>query len=317
MARSEYSHHYGSHNYYFSLPFERNFDMIRSTEWMQENWFHSISSSVVYVASIYIGQKLMETRKPFSLDNLLIAWNLGLALFSLIGVCRITPELLWSVQENSFEFSICTASFAQGVTGFWTEMFAFSKIVEFGDTAFIILRKRPLLFLHWYHHITVLIYTWHAYKDHTASGRWFIWMNYSVHAFMYTYYALRAMRVRLPKMAAMMVTILQIMQMVGGVFIGLNISRIKLAGRECQQTWTNLYFSFTIYFSYFLLFCNFFYTTYLKKGNRYNTVQSDKASSAVLSNKASSEPLNDKEKLEPFEETKVRNGLKRRAVRIK
>lgn len=38
---------------------------------------------------------------------------------------------------------------------------------------------------------------------------------------MYTYYALRAMRVRLPKMAAMMVTILQIMQMVGGVFIGI------------------------------------------------------------------------------------------------
>lgn len=58
------------------------------------------------------------------------------------------------------------------------------------------------------------------FQDHTASGRWFIWMNYTVHAFMYTYYALRAMRKRLPKMAAMMVTILQILQMVGGVFIG-------------------------------------------------------------------------------------------------
>ncbi|OZC10553.1 GNS1/SUR4 family protein [Onchocerca flexuosa] len=238
MARWEYWPYYGLENYLYTTPFEAKFNMMDSTKWMQENWFHSITSSIAYVISIYVGQKLMESRKPFCLDNLLIAWNIGLALFSLLGVCRMTPELLWSVRENSFEYSICTASFAQGVTGFWTEMFALSKIAEFGDTVFIVLRKRPLLFLHWYHHVTVLVYTWHAYKvilfvdldhfffffffffqDHTASGRWFIWMNYTVHAFMYTYYALRAMRKRLPKMAAMMVTILQILQMVGGVFI--------------------------------------------------------------------------------------------------
>ncbi|MCP9265435.1 Elongation of very long chain fatty acids protein [Dirofilaria immitis] len=252
MAQWEYLPYYGLENYLYTTSFEAKFNMMESTKWMQENWFHSITSSIAYVISIYIGQKLMESRKPFRLDNLLIAWNLGLAFFSLLGVCRMTPELLWSVRENSFEYSICTASFAQGVTGFWTEMFALSKVAEFGDTVFN-----------------------SCANDHTASGRWFIWMNYTVHAFMYTYYALRAMRKRLPKMAAMMVTILQILQMVGGVFIGINILRIKLSGRDCQQTWSNLYFSFTIYFSYFLLFCNFFYNTYLKKGNRYHAVLAD------------------------------------------
>ncbi|VDO59038.1 unnamed protein product, partial [Onchocerca flexuosa] len=164
MARWEYWPYYGLENYLYTTPFEAKFNMMDSTKWMQENWFHSITSSIAYVISIYVGQKLMESRKPFCLDNLLIAWNIGLALFSLLGVCRMTPELLWSVRENSFEYSICTASFAQGVTGFWTEMFALSKIAEFGDTVFIVLRKRPLLFLHWYHHVTVLVYTWHAYK---------------------------------------------------------------------------------------------------------------------------------------------------------
>lgn len=302
MAKAEYFPRYGLEDYRFVSPFERAFDSVRSTRWMQENWFHSISSSFIYVLSIYIGQKLMESRKPFRLDNLLITWNLSLALFSLVGVIRMTPELLWSIRENSFEYSICTASFAQGVTGFWTEMFAMSKVVEFGDTVFIVLRKRPLLFLHWYHHITVLIYTWHAYKDHTASGRWFIWMNYTVHAFMYTYYALRAMRARLPRAAAMMVTVLQILQMVGGVFIGASVFRIKLMGRECQQTWNNLYFSFMIYFSYFLLFCNFFYCAYLKKGNRYKAAASEKEESQEV-------------EVNGEAEMKLRNGLKRRAVR--
>ena len=41
------------------------------------------------------------------------------------------------------------------------------------------------------------------------------------------------------------------------------------AGGDCQQTWENMGFCFGIYFSYFLLFCNFFYHAYLKKNNRY------------------------------------------------
>lgn len=34
--------------------------------------------------------------------------------------------------------------------------------MELGDTLFIVLRKRPLIFLHYYHHVAVLIYTVHS-----------------------------------------------------------------------------------------------------------------------------------------------------------
>uniref|UniRef100_A0A0K0DHW1 Elongation of very long chain fatty acids protein n=1 Tax=Angiostrongylus cantonensis TaxID=6313 RepID=A0A0K0DHW1_ANGCA len=297
MARYDYEPKYGLENYTMVFTIEETFDPVASTAWMQKNWLHSVSLSAAYVVLIYAGQKvvvtfdrintpyhshknlstfrnkdslqIMEGRKPFCFDVPLFLWNTGLALFSLLGFVRMTPEWLWSWKENSFVYSVCTASYAQGVTGFWTEQFAMSKVLELLDTAFIVLRKRPLLFLHWYHHVTVMIFTWHAYKDHTASGRWFIWMNYGVHALMYAYYALRALRLRLPKAIAMMVTVLQISQMIMGIAIGVTVYRVKKSGEHCQQTWENLGLCFLIYFTYFLLFCNFFYHAYLKRNNRY------------------------------------------------
>uniref|UniRef100_A0A7E4W509 Elongation of very long chain fatty acids protein n=1 Tax=Panagrellus redivivus TaxID=6233 RepID=A0A7E4W509_PANRE len=307
MATYDYNPRYGLENYSYVLPFEASFDSVKSTVWMQENWYHAFTLSAIYVIVIFGGQKLMESRKPYALDWPLALWNAGLALFSIMGVIRMTPEMFWSVGSNSFVYSICTASFAQGVTGYWTEKFAMSKVVEFGDTAFIVLRKRPLIFLHWYHHITVLAYTWHAYKDHTASGRWFIWMNYLVHAIMYSYYAIRALHVRPPKFISMMVTVLQILQMVVGVYIGITIYGIKSADQPCQQTWQNLMFSFTIYFSYFLLFCNFFYHAYVK---------SDRSQKGAKKRVAASKPTVESEKENVIANNEASTAGRRRRVRV-
>ncbi|CAD6195446.1 unnamed protein product [Caenorhabditis auriculariae] len=295
MAQYDYWPRYGNENYSLILPLEDSFDPVSSTQWMQRNWLHSITASVAYVVLIFGGQKLMESRKPFALDGPLFVWNSVLAIFSILGFVRMTPEWLWSWHGdgNSFTYSVCTASFAQGVTGFWTEQFAMSKVAELIDTAFIVVRKRPLIFLHWYHHVTVLVYTWHAYKDHTASGRWFIWMNYGVHALMYSYYALRALKMRLPKQIAMIVTVLQISQMVMGVIIGVTVYRVKAAGGACQQTYENLALCFTIYFSYFLLFCNFFYHAYLKRNNRYAHLEAKKKKESVVEQKDELEPKED------------------------
>ncbi|CAI4221353.1 unnamed protein product [Auanema sp. JU1783] len=310
MAQYNYWPRYGPENYSFILPLEDSFDAVKSTEWMQINWIHSVVWSIAYVLAIFAGQKIMEGRKAFLLDTQLFFWNAGLAIFSILGFVRMTPEWFWSWHGNSFAYSVCTASFAQGVTGFWTEQFAMSKVAELVDTGFIVLRKKPLLFLHWYHHITVLVYTWHAYKDHTASGRWFIWMNYGVHALMYSYYALRALKIRTPKQVAMIITILQISQMVMGVAIGITVRNIKNAGGACQQTWENLGLCFTIYFTYFLLFCNFFYHAYVKKNNRYTVT--DKKSKKTEATESLKEDINANI---PSSGAVTRSSAKRRAVK--
>lgn len=58
MAYYDYSPRYGLENYSFVLPLERGFDSVKSTVWMQENWYHSITLSIVYVISIYLGRKV-------------------------------------------------------------------------------------------------------------------------------------------------------------------------------------------------------------------------------------------------------------------
>ncbi|XP_017876926.2 elongation of very long chain fatty acids protein 6, partial [Ceratina calcarata] len=152
------------------------------------------------------------------------------------------------------------------VSGFWTWMFVLSKLPELGDTIFIVLRKQPLIFLHWYHHITVLLYSWFSYTEYTASARWFVVMNYFVHSVMYSYYALKAMRYRPPKGISMLITTLQLAQMVIGCAINIMAYQYLEGGQiDCHISHVNVRLGLVMYFSYFVLFARFFQQAYLKK----------------------------------------------------
>merc|ERR1719234_1532876 len=93
-------------------------------------------------------------------------------------------------------------------------------------------------------------------------------MNYFVHSLMYTYFALRAMRVRVPKVVAMIITSLQLLQMVVGCAVNYFAFKFKESGRPCAVSDNNLFYSALMYFSYFLLFARFFYKAYFCKSER-------------------------------------------------
>merc|ERR1719419_951404 len=83
-------------------------------------------------------------------------------------------------------------------------------------------------------------------------------MNYFVHSVMYSYYALRPLRVRPPKGVAIMITSLQLIQMLVGCFINYTAYQYKQAGLECHVTESNLAYSSIMYSTYFVLFARFF-----------------------------------------------------------
>lgn len=198
------------------------------------------------------------------------------------------------LSSGGFRRSICDQSFYNGpVSKFWAYAFVLSKAPELGqswfypsfgppqssshhgpadsscslsppagDTAFVVLRKQKLLFLHWYHHITVLLYSWYSYKDMVAGGGWFMTMNYTVHALMYSYYTARAAGLRVPRPLAVLITGAQIAQMAMGVVVSGLVYR-WMQRADCHSRLDNVGWAALMYLSYLLLFCNFFYQTYL------------------------------------------------------
>ena len=77
----------------------------------------------------------------------------------LIGFSRTFPELMHTLISGGVEESVCNTSYltTNKVSALWTWLFIASKIPELGDTAFIVLRKQKLIFLHWYEFKTVEI----------------------------------------------------------------------------------------------------------------------------------------------------------------
>ncbi|CAI4232833.1 unnamed protein product [Auanema sp. JU1783] len=242
---------------------EKLWDDVTVHTFFAKHWSASIWLAIAYVGIVNVLQKFMENRKPYSMRALLLAWNGFLAVFSIMGTWRFGIEFVNILTTRPFTDSICFSVDPRGPAAFWACLFSFSKIAEFGDTLFLILRKRPVIFLHWYHHAVVIILSWHSAVELTAAGRWFIMMNYFVHSIMYTYYAIASLGYRLPKIVSMTVTALQTAQMLIGVAISVLVLFIKLNGQLCQQSYDNLAICFAIYASFLILFSSFFNTAYL------------------------------------------------------
>ncbi|GMR46575.1 hypothetical protein PMAYCL1PPCAC_16770, partial [Pristionchus mayeri] len=230
---------------------------------VQAYWSCTILITIAYVMGFHKIQKVMESREALILKWPLIVWNSGLAVFSMIGTVRMGEEFLYVVRTYPLIDSISYCPQPYQPAAFWSFCFAFSKFFELVDTIFVVLRKKKLIFLHWYHHAVVLVYVWHAIKDGTAAGRWFVFMNYIVHSLMYTYYAVTAAGIRLPRRLSMTITTLQTTQMFIGVAISFIVFYLKIQGMTVQHTYENLYFCFAIYISFALLFSDFFSQTYI------------------------------------------------------
>lgn len=92
---------------------------------------------------------------------------------------------------------------------------------------------------------------------------------------MYSYYALVSMGKYPPKMLAMTITVLQLSQMVVGCFVNIWAHNYMTTAppHTCHISQINIKLSMAMYFSYCVLFAQFFYKAYLspKRGKKAKT----------------------------------------------
>jgi len=111
--------------------------------------------------------------------------------------------------------------------------------------------------------LTALWLSWYSITEFPATWRWCI-VNYSMHALVYTYYTVKALKIPVPKVLAIMgITFLLLLQKVVGCGVIILAWYYKGNGRTCAVSNNNLCWCFLVATSQFILFARFSYLKYV------------------------------------------------------
>lgn len=270
--------------YLKELSVEKDFDAIASASWSDEHLIIPVVGSIAYMVLLINGREYMKDKKPQVYRWVLIVWNLSLALFSTVGAWRMIPFIAGHLkQDDGFHILACAESGPRcgqhGYICFWLFVFCYSKLPEMVDTLLMIWNKKQVIFLHWFHHITVMWFCYISWVHMSPAGTIYAGMNFTVHACMYMWYALAAARMK-PASFSMAITILQIAQML----VGCGVSFLTFYWNDnCENHWSVRWYGIIMYGSYLLLFVRFFLKAYCCKAKKPDRKRSwDKSDSRFV-----------------------------------
>lgn len=173
----------------------------------------TVVSLVAYYIIIFGGRELMRDRPAMQLNFLFKIHNLYLTLISGALLVLFMEQIIPTIARHGLFFSICKHA------GGWTDKLVIlyylnylTKYLELIDTVFLFLKKKPLTFLHTYHHGATAALCYSQLLGHTAVSWVVISLNLMVHVVMYWYYFQAARGVKI--WWKRYITILQITQFV-------------------------------------------------------------------------------------------------------
>jgi len=238
-----------------------------------------------YLLTLYILKKVMANRKGLELHFISQVHNLLLCSFSLVVLCGQIYATINRVQETGLADLFCEtrANPIRGPEYFWGYLYYVSKYYDFFDTILLVLKKRPLNFLHVYHHAIVPIAVWYGIMADFGMPMWTACLfNSAVHLVMYYYYFLVGCGVRV--WWKKYVTVFQLVQFMSGMvfacFFGpmyfKNIVMENTRGafsisfdKGCTGDFGSLVFVGFVNVSFLFLFARFYVRTYAKKPEQH------------------------------------------------
>ncbi|KAH8379997.1 hypothetical protein KR009_008425 [Drosophila setifemur] len=250
--------------YPYPYPFAELADE-RTRMWpLVESPWNVAAVLATYLLMVRIAPKWTVRFKPMQLRGPLFVHSLAMALLN----AHICGELFSAARALDYSISCqpCRVSYSPqemriAAAVWW---FYISKVFEFADTAFFILRQKwsQLSFLHVYHHSSMLIMCWMCVKWMPTGSTYLPAMiNSFIHIVMYGYYALSSLGPRVQRFLwwKRYLTVLQLLQFAFGVVWG-----TQAIIRKCEcSTW--ILGTGTVYMLPFLyLFGKFYLKSYTK-----------------------------------------------------
>ncbi|VVU94417.1 GNS1/SUR4 family [seawater metagenome] len=211
-------------------------------------------ASLSYYPLMCLGVRLMKNRQSFDCKIPLFLWNMFLSIFSTVGAISLSKILYSQLTTLSLVDSICdhkTPYTSESAYFLW--LFVISKVFEWVDTIFLILKKKNIRFLHWFHHLVTFLYTWHSSLfSYRVDAIMFFggFINFFVHGIMYAYYGFAGIGIKFPY--STIITYLQTIQMYVCLIITLT-SALKCES-AWQENWHGLLFCLVMYGSYAFMF---------------------------------------------------------------
>jgi len=144
--------------------FVATFDQNTQATWIligPQKHFIPWSFAFFYILMLYVIPKVIT--RPVKLAEILFPyWNLLLSIYSGLTFFGTVYSLSYHLPKYGIYGTLCDVRVVNTphLVAFLSYTFTLSKLVELGDTLFLLLKhpERPIEVLHWWHHVSVMLF---------------------------------------------------------------------------------------------------------------------------------------------------------------
>ncbi|TRM66316.1 ELO family [Schizophyllum amplum] len=247
-----------------------------------------VASLTSYLAIIFGIQAVMKNQQPLRLNALFRVHNVFLSSGSLLLLVLMLEEVLPIMWKHGVFYGICNEAAWTPRMEFYYMINYYFKYIELLDTVFLALKKKPLQFLHVFHHSATALLCYSQLEGKTSISWTVITLNLGVHVIMYYYYWATAGGAKI--WWKKYLTTMQIVQFV----IDLQLVYFGTYSHFTHTYWPNMpnigncagaessaVFGCLLLSSYLFLFIDFYFRTYKKSLPKGKVAANGKANGAA------------------------------------